>query len=149
MDREETKFLIVNVKSLWNEGMLEEGKIVVSDKGVSLSTESSYVNAGSIPVEFAPIDFAIDRCGVLYLINSDKEIVVFDKNENTYYLIKCITLTDPRHITISDSDIYVVDGDRLLCLARVNYQTRWEKPVEKIENFHLVDIAFCKVMPLS
>ena len=74
MDREETKFLIVNVKSLWNEGMLEEGKIVVSDKGVSLSTESSYVNAGSIPVEFAPIDFAIDRCGVLYLINSDKEI---------------------------------------------------------------------------
>lgn len=136
MKKEETKFLIINTESLWKQGVLKKD-IKISQEGISIefNKEISFINAGSLPIRLNLIDFAIDSCGVFYLLVSDNgkdRIVVYDKDNETYKWINCIYFTNSRSIAVSDSDVFIANQDKIICLARANYQIRWERDIPDI-----------------
>lgn len=153
MSREETQFLIINTPALWKEGKeekkqeIEKDQTAINDKGLSLAVETSYINAGVIPIDLYPVDFAIDRCGVFYLlvtVSDLQQIIILNKDNGRYRKIECLVLSGATGIAISNSDILMAAGDKLICFARVNYQVRWVKSSNEIRSGMRADkAAFC------
>ena len=129
MDKDEFKFLIINTRVLWEEG--EKDKINVTEKGISIEGSDSYTCVDTFLRESVePVSLDLDPCGTLYVLDKFKEAILISylRNQNSCW-VDCLSFPDPRSIAVNDSDIYVLHNERLLCLARVNCQMRWEREI--------------------
>ena len=145
MNRDEFNFLVINTPALWQERKLkqdEEGKdsIEITDEGLALRKYYTHTLTERYPCgRLSPVDFALDSCGLLYILDSKERIIaIFDTNANTCQRVECIKFSNPKALTIDPSNIYVADGSEVLCLARTNYQIRW---AVSIKDGELVDMA--------
>ena len=145
MNENEFKFLVINTQSLWQEGTIEPDatgadSMEITKDGISLRkfythTLTERSSFGTI----LPVDFALDSCGLLYVLDSkEKKVAIIDTNIHTSEWVKCISFSDPRALTIDSYNLYVADGEDVYCLARANYQVRWKV---QIEGGLLVDMA--------
>lgn len=129
-ESKELQFLTINTASLWNEGKEEQGGGYNLDIGESLNIKSSNVYINTQRFSFPPpiknpIDFAFDLCDILYILDGDTgQIMFYDLNTGLYDWIKCIKFTEPTQIGVGQNDIYVLDGNRIIFIAKTNYQTR-------------------------
>jgi phage tail-like protein len=145
MNENEFKFLVINTQSLWQEGTVEPdatgaGSIEITEDGISLRkfythTLTERSSFGTI----LPVDFALDSCGLLYVLDiKKKKVAIIDTNTHTTEWAKCISFSDPRALTLDSYNLYVADGEEVYCFARANYQVRWKV---RIEGGLLVDMA--------
>ncbi|NIM13501.1 MAG: hypothetical protein GTO45_15420, partial [Candidatus Aminicenantes bacterium] len=136
MNRDKTKFFILNTESLWQETEKLEN-IQVTDQGISLEKSSIYSYDDTfVPGSVVPKSFDRDACGVLYILDEiEKRIFVFDIMNRRSHWMFCTAFKEPVSIAVSDIDIFVVDMDMgtqiLYCFARVNAQIRWEKEISE------------------
>lgn len=124
MDNKEFQFLSINTRSLWEEGEIDN--LEVSDDGVSLKKECTYTYKKSYKNIGKPVDFALDPCGIIFILDVSGKILYFDPNTEYSEYIDCIKFDSPEAIAISHSNVYVIDDNTLKALANVNYQIRWE-----------------------
>ena len=145
MNENEFKFLVINTKSLWQEGESEPDEtkadsIEITEEGISLRkyythTLSERRSFGMI----SPVDFALDPCGLLYVLDSkERKIAIIDTNTQTSEWIQCISFSNPTALVMDSDNLYVADGEEVYCLTRANYQIRWKA---YIEGGMLVDMA--------
>lgn len=145
MNRDEFRFLILNTPSLWQEGVIEadeegQNSVAITETGLSLRKFDTYVLATTYPLgPFSPVDLAFDACGLLYLLDAaGKGLLIFDTNAVSFQRVRCLSFAAPRAIEVDAASVYVADGNEVLCLAKANYQTRWETPVG---NATILDMA--------
>jgi len=127
VDNKDFKFLCINTKSLWEEGKIEN--LEVSDEGISLKKEYTYTYTQSYKPTGQSVDFALDQCGIIFILDANKKILYFDPNTKYSEYIECIKFDAPKAIAVTPSNIYVIDGNKLKVLAKANYQLRWEREV--------------------
>ena len=125
MDNKDFKFLCINTKSLWEEGKIEN--LEVRDEGISLKKEYTYTYTQSYKPIGQPVGFALDQCGIIFILDANGKILYFDPNTKYSEYIECIKFDIPKAIAVNPSNIYVIDGNKLKVLAKVNYQLRWER----------------------
>lgn len=97
--------------------------IDISDGGISLSRTTS-VRSAEIDTEIQ--DIATDAAGMLYLLSTSGALSQYDPNtESRRMLLHANTssLTDPRAICASETQVYVADGD---AIATISLQRRRE-----------------------
>lgn len=130
MNKSEFKFLIINTKALWGKWK-EKQNIEVTENGLSLEEFFSYTYAETfLTGSDAPMSIDLDPCGVLYILDALKEgILIFDLHTRNSYWIDCLYFPEPKSIAVSDLDVYVAYNGKISCLARVNYQIRWEREI--------------------
>jgi phage tail-like protein len=140
MNDDEFKFLIVNTSSLWQERKATDDSIGITEEGIAIGKDYTHVFTESYPLEeISPADFALDYCGLLYILDSkEKRLVIFDTSAGTYHWIEGISFSKPRAITLDRFNIYVADGRKVYCLAEANYQTRWKTSIRASQ---LIDMA--------
>lgn len=126
MDSNGTHFFILNTLSLWQEADRVEN-LQVTGEGVSLARTSGYVYTDTlIPGSLFPASLDRDACGVFYILDElKKSILVFDIQNRYSHWLDCLSFKTPVSIAVSDTDIYIVDEEKLYCLARLDGQIRW------------------------
>ena len=74
-----------------------------------------------IPKSYKPIgqsvDFALDQCGIIFILDTNGKILYFDPNTKYSEYIECIKFDTPKAIAVTPSNIYVIDGNKLKVLA--------------------------------
>src|SRR5262249_27672863 len=72
------------------------------------------------------IDLALDPiCDIFYILEKDtRKLFVYDSNADYLDWIQCIQFKNPRAIEAGKNDIYFLDGNNVIILAKVNFQTR-------------------------
>ncbi len=145
MNEKEFKFLVINTQSLWQQGESAPDdtgadSMEITEEGISL--RKYYTHTLSERRSFgiiSPIDFALDPCGLLYVLDSkERKLAIIDTNTQTTEWVKCISFSDPTAVTVDSYNLYVADGGDVYCLAKANYQVRWKA---HIEGGMLVDMA--------
>jgi phage tail-like protein len=127
----EISFFVINTETLWKEGEKVES-IQVEKQGISLAKYSDYSYMDThVPGTVIPKSLDRDACGVLYILDEEKKSIMIFEIENQYHRgIECLFFGEPVSIAVSDLNIYVVDGETLYCIARVNGQIRWEREIQ-------------------
>ena len=130
MNRDEFKFLTINTQDLWEAADIKDG-ITITKEGIALEQSYSY---GWTDISFddmvTPVSLDLDSCGVLYILdNVRKRIYLLDLGGGQSFWVDCISFCDPKSIALTDSDVYVVHDGKISCLARTNYQIRWQQDV--------------------
>lgn len=85
-----------------------------------------------------PTDLAVDRCGILFILNLDGEksrMAMYDPQQDRLEWIECIggvgdlptQFNTPKAIAVTDRTLYVADtgNRRVIAFARLNWQVRW------------------------
>jgi phage tail-like protein len=126
MNSNGTHFFVLNTLSLWQEADRVEN-LQVTGEGVSLARTSGYAYTDTLMAgSLFPGSLARDGCGVFYILDElKKSILVFDVRNRYSRWLECLSFKDPGSIAVSDTDIYVVDEEKLYCLARLSGQIRW------------------------
>lgn len=126
MKNDGTHFFVVNTPSLWQAAGKIEG-LLVGEPGIALSRSSEYSYEETwTPGSVVPRSMDRDGCGVFYIIDDQKgQILVLEIRNQYSYWLKCLDFKDPVSVAVSDTDIYVVDGEKLYCLTRLSGQIRW------------------------
>ncbi len=138
MNKDRPMWLFINTPDLWRQCTFrvkdDPGAESLEfedlwENGIRLKQCPAYFNANeTITLDHPFTDLAIDRCGLVYFIDeSSKSVSIFDREDGTYRHLDQPPLNDPKHLSVSDDDLYVLDGDTLICFALVNYQLRWQK----------------------
>lgn len=133
MNKNEYTFLTINTESLWETFQDKEAEgtnsIRIAEKGISLQDLFSYTYAQMLrTASVAPVSLAFDACGTLYILDQHEEMILFfDPHSRNFYWFKCLSFPAPESIAVSQSDMYILHQDTLVCLARVNYQIRWKR----------------------
>ncbi|MEW6181724.1 MAG: phage tail protein [Bacillota bacterium] len=147
MSEREVQFLTLNTRSLWEEGTLDN--LTAGTEGLTLEKTASYRFAGSYgEIQGNPACFALDRCGLIYLLDEPTGMLsIFDPSVGMESRPRPLPFSGAKDIALGAADIYVTDESRVLAVARVNLQIRWEVKVpapvllalDGTENLYLLD----------
>lgn len=118
MRPKEFQFLTINTKSLWEGGCPEN--LDITAEGLSLHGEFAHVlgEKFEIPLLNIPVDFAVDNCGVLYILDAQRcNVRVYDPNTGCDEWLACFggcgalpgEFDNPQAIALSSSNIYIAD----------------------------------------
>ncbi|MEW6172902.1 MAG: phage tail protein [Bacillota bacterium] len=157
MSEKEVQFLTLNTRSLWEEGTLDN--LEAGAEGLTLKKTTSYRFAGSYgEIEGAPACFALDRCGLIYLVDElTGRLSIFDPSVCVESKPWPLPFTGAEDIAAGAANIYIADDSRVLAVARVNFQIRWEVEVpapvpltlDGAENLYLLDRAGGRVLKVG
>ncbi|MBM3237384.1 hypothetical protein FJZ31_13925 [Candidatus Poribacteria bacterium] len=150
MRPKEFQFLTINTKSLWEAGSQEN--LDITEEGLSLHGEFVHVFGLDISLlKNIPVDFAVDSCGVLYILDAEKcNVLIYDTNTGCAEWLECFggcgtepgKFCTPQAIALSSSNLYIADTctNRIQAFARINFQIRWlAGPLEDSEGNPLKD----------
>jgi phage tail-like protein len=133
MDNQEPQFLVINTCALWQKGVVEEEPpgIAISDAGIALARKDSYLCLDAIPLKVRPLALAIDPCGTFCILDADSgKVVLWDQGSGVADWVEGLALGGLGSIAVNDTDILIAETEaplgRIRCLARANYQVRWE-----------------------
>ena len=151
MNEKEVRFLVINTKALWEEGLLED--LEITDEGLGLKKVFTHKYVRSYQETGSPATFALDRCGLIYLIDESGSVMVFDPRAVSCGLLEPLPATGLQGLAAGRSNLYICDSSRVYALAKVNYQIRWEAAVpgpvapalDRAENLYLLDRAAGRV----
>ncbi len=141
MDNQEFKYLIINTPELWKLSQAWK-HMRIGEEGLELAGSFAYVYSEVIIAEEVfPLSLAYDNCDYLFLAEtrlngsqppaSSSKILIYDlKQREIVQHLDCHSFSSIRSIALCKSDLYVLDNEKVLCMARVNWQLRWEKEVE-------------------
>jgi phage tail-like protein len=97
------------------------------DGGISLTPYLTFASRSdfAIPVHNTA-DLALDyHCELFYILDKDtKGLLVYDLNTGYWEFISCILFHEPKAIEVGDKDLYVLDGNRVLVISKINFQTK-------------------------
>jgi len=131
MNKEDFKFIIINTRSLWSSGSADG--IRISGEGISLREITSYAFSGAFTTDaLSPAAIALDGCGTLHVLDAKSgRLLMLAPNKNSSEWIECISFDNPQSVAVSNSDIFVIHGKKLTCIAKVSRQTRWERETDE------------------
>lgn len=156
MSDPDVKFLTLNTAALWAEGLLEG--VEITEAGLGLQQIFTHKYAGACTDTEVPAAFTLDRCGLLYVIAKHTgALAVIDSGAGHYQLPGSLPISGLRNLAAGAANLYLIDGQRLYALARVNYQLRWEAAVpgvaalavDRAENLYLLDPAGGRVLKVG
>jgi phage tail-like protein len=103
-----------------------------TEEGVEIAPASqpSYVSPEPLPVEFEPVDLALDECGDLYLLAPDGAVHRYDPVRGTVDSLECAWRAEEAGaataIAVTRRSLYVAGANgHLQAYARRLHQTRW------------------------
>jgi len=134
------KFLAINTLKVWKQGEISEdskGKITFLEEsdngnyskngGIMLSRSTEYVRAESfqLPITTA-IDLDLDLdCDIFYILDKETgKLALYDFRSGYLEWIKCLRFKSPKYIKAGKENIYILDDDELVVIAKTNFQVR-------------------------
>lgn len=126
------QFLTLNKQADWEKGLSQ--RIQITGQGLQIAETVKYVFAGQFGSEFMPRGafgpFAVDRCGLIYLIDDQGAVWLGDPGQKRFSRLCCLGayVTGPLCIAVTPHTLYIADSNgRLSAFALINWQLRWQR----------------------
>ncbi|MBU7005765.1 phage tail protein [Phosphitispora fastidiosa] len=131
-ESDDYQFLVLHTKSAWHKGLPVH--IDVTGEGLQLQETRDYIKETVITGEGFPgslemRDFTVGPCCLVYVLDSEGLVWVYDVKQKRAAAIDCIRslFIRPEGIAWAPGTIYIADRHqkKVLALAEINWQIRW------------------------
>ena len=155
----ESSFLVLNDEPSWRGGLPINLEVTAGGLSIKGSTEfltDLEVEVDSLSKVLTVTDFAVGRCSLIYILDSDRGALwVYEPRQKYFERIECfgLPLGRPSAVAFTPGTLFIADErgeNRLYALAEVNWQIRWtvgpepasaDGLIKTEESFRPIDLA--------